>query len=121
MGLFDISEIMDMKGVKLVGLNIRSIKAQGRMVALNQHLAKADIISINESWLYETDCDNQYSLTGHVCFRLDRCANAGGIICYISNDFAPYTTVRTNMNVMTEDAEIVYKKREDGRRGAHLD
>ena len=94
MGLFDIEEMMQVKGVKLVGLNARSIKAKGRLKSTNEFLYNADYICICESWLGDMDDDNLLQLHNQTIFRHDRCVNAGGLICYVKHNFVPYTNVR---------------------------
>lgn len=77
----------DIKGLKVIHVNIRSLEP--KMVLLKPWVAlyKPNIITISETWLSSDIPDSRVNIANYVLYRSDRCSRSGGgVAIYVSND-----------------------------------
>ena len=68
-----MSDLRNTRGLKLVHLNIRSLRHKTdslRLEGLNNK--SVDVLTLSETWLDDTVQDSEFTLPGFTCVRLDR-------------------------------------------------
>ena len=80
----DQVNISRMKGLRIIHLNVCSLRNKMAEIRLFCDMHKPHILSINETWLDESFPDNQVSLTGYNIIRQDRDCNGGGLAVYVA-------------------------------------
>ena len=78
----------DTKGLKIIHLNIRSLRPKITLLRAWVELHKPNIITLSETWLSSRIADNEIKLTNYNLFRVDRGSKGGGLVTYISNNLA---------------------------------
>ena len=95
MGYRSYKYLGDAKGLKLLGINPRSLK--GKMSQLRPMLHNIDYICVSESWLKSSTLKSLIDLPNMTLYRQDRPRHlgktGGGVACFVSNCYAPYTQV----------------------------
>ena len=76
------------KGLKIIHLNIRSLKLKIDLLRpwVEQH--KPNVITLSETWLNNKISNNEIKLTNYVIYRTDRGTRGGGVVTYVSADLA---------------------------------
>lgn len=72
-----------MSGLKILHLNIRSLRNSAHLLQLREltNNRKFDIITISETWLNTTVTSGEVGIDGYKLFRLDRLHKSGGGVC----------------------------------------
>ena len=101
------------KGLKFTHLNIRSISKHRDEVEVV--FRDYDFICLTESWLNNNIEDIAIAIPGFAIYRLDRLpdlyhvkSRGGGIVIYVKLKWAPYVTVQTVSNNMSNDLELFW-------------
>ena len=78
-------ELETIKGLKIVHLNIRSLryKINNLRTWVTQH--KPNIITVSETWLYELISDASMKIDNYVLYRADRDQYGGGLATYVDS------------------------------------
>ena len=76
----------DVKGFKIIHLNIRSLVRKIDLLCAWVVLHKPNIITLSESWLNSNILNNDVSLTNDVLYRSDRCFRSEGVAIYVYSD-----------------------------------
>ena len=89
MGMFEISQISNMKGVKCVHINARSLF--NKLADISNNFFFCDVIIITETWLTNMIPTSAININGFTVTRQDRSVNidkrGGGICVYIKNGY----------------------------------
>ena len=94
------------KGLKIVGYNIRSLRANIEEVRVNFY--DADILCLCESWLNDGCDQGTTCMANKTEYRLDRPTDrAGGLIIYVENSIGPYTKTLEEHSLMTDNIEFM--------------
>ena len=113
--LNDLNSLSNIKGLKLVHLNVRSILGKIDQLILNLMDSKIEIITLSETWLHEALPTHIVELNGYTGFRQDRSgpgtkSRGGGLITYIKNQLADYTITLSKLNSCTPHLEAQWMK-----------
>ena len=79
-------ELETIKGLKVVHINIRSIRYKLTDLKAWVTLYKPNIITISETWLYESFSDDSMNIDNYVLYRADRDPNGGGLATYVDSN-----------------------------------
>ena len=84
-----------LKGLKIIHLNIRSLKNKIDLLRpwVEQH--KPMVITLSETWLTDKISNNEIKLTNYRIYRADRGSRCGGVVTYVSADLASELIVPT--------------------------
>lgn len=84
--LDSISDLNQLKGFKIVSINIRSLTSKIAQLEALLDSTKVDALCINESWLNENVNNNQIRIDEYKIYRLDRKEKkrGGGLCAYIN-------------------------------------
>ena len=110
--LHTFSTIKDIKGLKLVHLNVRSLLKKMDQVRLLLRDSEVDILSISETWLKTHLHSNLVSIQGYKLYRQDRALGplrkkkrGGGLITYIADKHASMCESLQDMDRSDETIE----------------
>ena len=86
-GYRNLDDIRTTRGLKLVHLNIRSLRQKADLTRLEGLDNKTiDVITLSETWLDDTFQDDELALCGFTCVRRDRTTDKiryGGVAVYV--------------------------------------
>ena len=83
----EMSKPFDIKGLKIIHLNIRSLVHKLDSFKLWVALNKPNVITLSETWLSSDNLDTKLNITNYVLYRFDRCTKGGGgVAIYVSTD-----------------------------------
>ena len=91
----NLKELGDMKGFKIVHLNVRSLVKKIDQIRLLLQGSKIDALTISESWMKQHLHTNLIEIEGFRALRLDRGTGnkskkrGGGLMTYINNKHSP--------------------------------
>ena len=85
----------NIKGLKIIHINIRSLKSKIDLLRPWVELHKPNIITVSETWLSDKISNNEIKLTNYVLYRADRGTRCGGVATYVSSDLASELIVPT--------------------------
>lgn len=108
----DLGTVKDLKGTKIVHINIRSLLPHFEEVESLLSDGRLDILVIGESWLHSRVADTLINVDNYNLFRLDRqtklpngsTKRGGGICIYVRNNFA--VTTWPTLNISNCDLEM---------------
>ena len=78
----------DIKGLKIIHLNIRSLVPKIDLLRTWVYLHKPKIITLSETFLNNDILDNEISIRNYILYRADRATRHGGVAIYVSTDIA---------------------------------
>jgi hypothetical protein len=82
----DSNQLESYKGLKIIDLNVQSIRNKFDEIKTYCLFLKLDIFSLTETWLKSEDFDYEFNITGYGKFRRDRNTNrkSGGDLVFIN-------------------------------------
>lgn len=88
----NLQSSMRSRGLKVCHINIRSIKATGKLDLLKLFLEEKpiDVLTVSEIWLKPSISDSEVFINGYSCVRRDRLNKGGGGIMIYIRDGIPY-------------------------------
>ena len=112
------SSINNVKGIKLIHLNIRSLYRKIDQVSLSY--SNVDFLMLTETWLNDKYDDVSIWIHGMTVYRNDRCnalpehfqnrnipKRGGGVLIYVRNHWTPYVTICPEAMQITQDYECI--------------
>ena len=82
--------IKNTKGLKFLHVNARSLYPKLPALSLMAKDLNRDCISVDETWLNDTFCDNEIEIPDFTVFRHDRINGShGGVALYIKTNLSP--------------------------------
>ena len=102
-----LNEMHDLKGFKIIHLNIRSLMQQIDSVRLDILQHDLDILCLSETWLHEKIHDTFITADGYEIVRLDRDRKKGGGLCmYIKDSITYDQNIFKDLNLSDKNIEI---------------
>ena len=103
-----LKEMHNLKGFKIIHLNIRSLMPKIDSVRLDL-LHDLDMLCLSETWLHEKILDTFICAEGYEVGRLDRGRKKGGGLCmYIKNSIKYDDCMLKDLNFSDENLEIQF-------------
>lgn len=102
-------ELAKCKGLKLVGLNIRSLLAKQSQVEAELSTNKISVLSLIEAWLNNKVHNGLIRVPEYKVYRLDRKLNkrGGGIAVYVHVKLLVNASTYENLSISDEDIEVL--------------
>ena len=107
--------LKDLKGLKLVHLNARSLLKKMDQLRLLTTDSEVDILSISETWLKPHLSSDLLEISGYKTYRLDRVfgptrkkLRGGGLVTYVSEEFASMCEPLIELNRTDENVEALW-------------
>ena len=108
---------MVLKGLSILSLNVRGLYSN--LNELQARFSDFDVLCFSETWLNSTYNDQMINIQGFEIFRLDREVGnirtktgkkkrGGGLIIYIKNELAQYTSVIEESSSITPEMEQLW-------------
>ena len=85
----------DIKGLKIIHLNIRSLVPKIDLLRTWVYLHKPNIITLSETFLNSDISDNEINIMNYVLYRADRITRHGGVAINVSTDIASEIVIPT--------------------------
>ena len=107
----NLEALQEVKGLKLVHLNVRSLPKKIDQLRLMLRDCKIDVFTASETWLKPYITDGIVEVDGYSLFRLDRNYNTrnkkrgGGLVTYVHDKYTSSCESLTDLDVSNENIE----------------
>lgn len=110
--LSSFKKLSKCKGLKVVGLNVRSLTAKHSQIEAELTMNKIDILSLTETWLNNKVHNGLIRIPEYKVYRLDRKLNkrGGGIAVYAHADLMVNASSYEQLNILDQDIESLVLK-----------
>ena len=102
------AEVINVKGIKIVHINVRSI--YNKMDQFRTTFHGMDVIIVSETWLTPAIPDASITLPGYRLIRLDRTSHGrgrgGGLCIYVKSKFS-VKSLDNEFNIISDDYELI--------------
>lgn len=107
--LSGFKDLSKRKGLKLVGLNIRSLLSKQSQIEAEMSANKIDVLSLTETWLNEKTHNGLIRIPEYKVYRYDRKLNkrGGGIAVYVQGRLTVNASVYEELNISDKDIEVL--------------
>lgn len=107
--LNSFKELAKCKGLKLVGMNIRSLLAKQSQVEAELSSNKIEVLSLTETWLNEKVHNGLLRIPGYKIYRFDRKLNkrGGGLAVYVHGNLSVSESTYEDLNISDQYIEAL--------------